>query len=70
MNNRGFLLADALINVFVVSLLCLLCFSLYRLMGNDEEIFEAYVERTNERYEMMNMKIETCVPCIAPTEDQ
>ena len=70
MNNRGFLLGDALINVFVVSLLCLLCFSIYRAIGNDEEIFQAYIERTNERYERMYSDMENCVPCVMPKEDQ
>ena len=40
LSNEGFFLLDALLSVFILSCLCILCFTIYGLMERyEEEIF-------------------------------
>lgn len=64
MNEKGFLLTDALISVLTVSLLCVLCFSIYRLIDNYDEGLDEYIEESNEQYDYLFGGIESCERCV------
>lgn len=61
--NKGFLLIDALINVFVVSSLCLLCFSLSKQLTTHEEGYFKYKERLNEELIDIYNSFQICEKC-------
>lgn len=49
MNNKGFLLIDSLITVFVVSALCIICYSMYQAIINYDNGYKQYQEESNNR---------------------
>ncbi len=63
MNNKGFLLSDALINVLVISLLSILCISAFRMVNSFEDGYLEYIEENNEKYEYLYEGISGCEPC-------
>lgn len=63
MNNKGFLLSDALVNVLVVTLLSILCLSTYKMLDNFKQGYLKYIEESNEKYEYLYQSIQECVPC-------
>lgn len=63
MNNKGFLLSDALINVLVISLLSILCISAFRMVNSFEDGYLEYIEENNEKYEYLYESISECEPC-------
>lgn len=68
MNNKGFLLLDSLVNVLVVSLLCLLCFSIYKAVDNYESGYLNYIEKSNEDYDYFYNSLGICEKCIVEEE--
>ena len=49
LSNEGFFLLDALLSVFILSCLCILCFTIYGLMERYEEGYQNYQYRSNSR---------------------
>ncbi|MBQ1287040.1 MAG: hypothetical protein IIZ28_07870 [Erysipelotrichaceae bacterium] len=68
-NEKGFFLIDALLSVFLLSCLCILCFSIYGLMERYEEGYIAYQERTNEYYAQILSGLNRCEGCSADEHD-
>lgn len=67
MNNKGFLLIDSLICIFVVSQVCILCINIYKLVNNYDDLLIEYQERSNEKYEYLYHHLGVCIKC--QTED-
>ena len=63
MNKKGFMLLDALLSVTVVTLLALMCFSIYRVIDNNERVMDSYYEKNNESYELLFGGISDCQIC-------
>ncbi len=63
MNKKGFLLADALVNVLIVSALSILCLLIYKAFDNYENAYDVYLDRTNIEYEYLFNELEDCVKC-------
>ena len=63
MNNKGFLLVDALINVMIVSALSILCITLFRVINNQEDTYNTYLDRTNNEYEYLFNELGECEKC-------
>ncbi|MBQ6217385.1 MAG: hypothetical protein IJK53_08400 [Erysipelotrichaceae bacterium] len=62
-NEKGFFLLDALLSVFLLSCLCILCFSIYNLIERYEEGYLRYQERSNQRYEDILSDLNLCEGC-------
>ena len=65
MNKKGFMLLDALLSLVIVTLLCLLCFSIYRVIDNNEEVLDEYYLRNNEKYDALFGSLGDCIPCVS-----
>ena len=63
MNNKGFLLIDALICMIIVSLLSVLVFSSYQTIYKQEDIYDEYLKRSNEEYEIIYRGLSDCISC-------
>ena len=61
--NRGFLLVDSLLSVFIVASACMLCFSIYRLIDRHSQGYEQYQRSTNEAYERILNSLPDCEAC-------
>ena len=59
-SNKGFFLLDALLCVFIVSCLCILCFSIQALNVDYEEGYKDYQERSNEELEWILRDLNIC----------
>lgn len=66
---KGFLLIDALINVFVVASLSLLCFSLSKQLISHEEGFQKYKNRMNEHLVEIYNGFYECQGCALDESD-
>ena len=60
MNNKGFLLIDSLICIFVVVSVGLLSISLYQMINKNEIIYEEYNKQSNEEYEILFNNLKEC----------
>lgn len=69
MNKKGFLLLDSLINVLVVSSLCLLCFSVYKSVCYYKDGYESYLNESNEQYDLLFSNLKECEKCKIIKED-
>ena len=70
MNKKGFILSDALVNVLIVSLLCALCFSIFRLIDKNEEVYNCYLETSNEKYDTLFGSLEICEICVVEETEE
>lgn len=61
--SKGFLLIDSLITVFVMSILCTLCYSMYNAGINYEEGYRKYQEESNDRLEEIYVHMYDCQGC-------
>ncbi len=68
MNNKGFLLTDALVNVLVVTLLSILCISTFKMVDNFKIGYLDYIKQSNEKYEYLYSQISECLPCQITTD--
>ena len=68
-NEKGFFLLDALLSVFLLSCLCILCFSIYNLIERYEEGYLRYQERSNQRYEDILSDLNQCEGCAFDEHD-
>lgn len=69
MNNKGFLLVDSLLTVFIITCMCLLCFSIYELILNYEEGYKKNNIATNEAYESIFNNLPICEECVIDESD-
>lgn len=69
MNKKGFLLVDSLITVFITSLVCVMCFSIYDVILNYEEGYENYQSSTNEEIEDILNNMWECEVCVIDESD-
>ena len=67
--NRGFLLVDSLLSVFIVVTICMFCFSIYQLIGKYAEGYEQYRRTSNEAYEHILNGLPACEACLADESD-
>lgn len=68
-SNKGFLLVDSLLTVFIVSCICILCFSIYRLIERYDEGYVSYTERMNDYYVSVFNSYEYCESCEVDESD-
>ena len=64
MNNKGFLLLDSLVSVFVVGVICLLCFSIFNLIDKYEVGHNRYIAESNERLMIILNETYECESCL------
>ena len=69
LSNEGFFLLDALLSVFILSCLCILCFTIYSLMERYEEGYQNYQYRSNSRYEEILGSLNECEGCSVDEHD-
>lgn len=69
MNNKGFLLLDSLVNILIVSLLCVLCFAIYKAVDNYDEGYLNYLNNSNQDYEYLYNNLGECEKCIVVEEE-
>ena len=58
------MLLDAMLSIAVVSVLALMCFSIYRVIDNDERVMEEYYQKNNESYEPLFGSLGDCELCV------
>lgn len=68
-NKKGFLLIDSLITVFVTSLVCVACYSIFQAIENYEEGYIEYQNRSNENLEYVYSNMWQCEACILDESD-
>lgn len=62
-NNKGFLLVDSLICVFVTSMVCATCYAVFFNITNYEKGYIDYQERSNENIENIYDQLHNCEVC-------
>ena len=62
-DNEGFFLLDALLCVFILSWVCILCFSIYHLIDAYDRGYEEYGDRSNITYESILAPLNHCKTC-------
>lgn len=62
-NNKGFLLVDSLISVFVTSLVCVACYSTYHLIVKYQDGYEDYQTLSDEHLLDIYNNLYECEPC-------
>lgn len=62
--DRGFILLDSLMTVFIVSCICILCFSVYQSIENYIEGYRMYQDMSNQRYEDIYLSFNDCEVCV------
>lgn len=62
--DRGFILLDSLMTVFIVSCICILCFSVYKSIENYIEGYRMYQNMSNQRYEDIYLSFNDCEVCV------
>ena len=64
MKNKGFLLADSLISIIVVSLMSVLILSIYKAINSYKEGYELYKEESNLNIISIYDELGECEKCI------
>lgn len=67
--NKGFILLDALLAVFILTYICLICFSIFKSIDTYNSSYMKYQENSNEHYERIFNSIPICEPCIIDESD-
>lgn len=62
-NKKGFLLIDSLITVFITSLVCVACYSIYHSIINYKEGYVDYQSRSNNNLEYIFTNMWECEAC-------
>ncbi len=68
-DERGFFLLDALLCVFILSSICILCFLIYGLMDRYEKGYESYQSSSNGRFEQILSDLNQCQGCALDEHD-
>lgn len=63
LNKKGFLLLDSLITVFVTSLVCIACYSIFHSIVKYEEGYIDYQNRSNINLENTFINMWECEEC-------
>lgn len=63
LNKKGFLLLDSLITVFVTSLVCIACYSIFHSIVKYEEGYIDYQNRSNINLEKIFINMWECEEC-------
>ncbi len=63
MNNKGFLLVDALVNIIIVTSLSLLCLVLFKQFDNYYNGYQKYIDINNEKYDYLFIRNSECEAC-------
>ena len=63
MNSKGFLLLDGLLVVAITINICLMCFSIYRVISKDEESENSFKRQENDFYYELFISLEDCEVC-------
>lgn len=69
MIKKGFLLVDALVSVFIVCSLSILCFSIYESITKQEEVYADYVLKDNHFYFDLYSNLDYCEACTIHESD-
>lgn len=69
MNKRGFLLLDALLNVFIVSIIVSLCLYVYEAINYAQSGFNDYLTNENDSYEQIFNSLSECEACLINESD-
>lgn len=64
MNKKGFLLVDALITIFIVSAMSLLCVAVFKSINEYEEGYLSYKEETNAKLQNLYNSLGVCEKCV------
>ena len=67
--NKGFILLDSLLSVFIVSYICILCFSIYKSIIIYEDSYLLYQEKSNIHLDYIFSNYIYCEPCILDESD-
>jgi len=62
-SNKGFFLIDALLSVFIVSCICILCFTIFNIINKYEEGYINYQIKSNYYYENLFNNLKECEAC-------
>ena len=68
-SDKGFFLLDALLCVFIVSAVCILCYSIFSLNQRYDEGYLQYQERSNQNYERILNGFNSCESCVSYESD-
>ncbi|MBR4462132.1 MAG: hypothetical protein IKS51_06110 [Erysipelotrichaceae bacterium] len=68
-SNKGFLLIDSLMSVFIVICMCVLCMTVYQVILRYDEGFDAYHEKTNDFLTQLFQSLPYCEACIVDEPD-
>lgn len=63
LNKKGFLLIDSLVTVFVTSLVCVTCYSIFHSIERYEEGYTQYQTRSNINLEYTLKNMWQCQEC-------
>lgn len=63
MNNKGFLLLDSIVSIFIVMNICLLCMSIYKVIDKYEDGLINYQNKSNIRLERIMSQAYYCEGC-------
>ncbi len=63
MNKKGFLLIDSLITVFIVTIVCFLCYSMYHVILNYKQGYINFQENSNINLEKIYSNSYECEVC-------
>ena len=67
--NKGFIMLDSLISVFIVIYICSMCFIIYKSIDRYERSYELYIEKSDDYYSDIYSSLEYCMPCIVDEYD-
>lgn len=68
-SDRGFLLIDSLLAVFIVICMCALCMTMYQVILRYEDGYDAYRERTNDSLTVLFQSLPYCEACLDDESD-
>lgn len=69
MSKKGFLLIDSLITVFITSLVCVACYTIFNSITNYEEGYLEYQNRSNSNLEYIYANMWECEACYIDESD-
>ena len=67
--SRGFVLIDSLVAVFLITLICTMCFSIYRSQERYLEGYERYRQASDLHYEEIFRSLNECTGCATDESD-
>jgi len=67
--NKGFIMLDSLLSVFIVTYICLMCFSIYKTIEQYEKSYINYQFNSNDSYEEIFNTLIVCEACEVDESD-